>query len=150
MRSRTFRTLTEEVRDAMNPRSGKAARVRLCRIKDFLTDSDGKPYTSPMFYKHNAKQLAEAQREHFRKVKGSNNRERSRKQVARIHKKTANQRTDHHWKLAIDLCQKFDVLFFEDLNLDGMKRLWGKQVSDLAFGDFMVLKKTLTGYTLTQ
>ena len=90
-----------------------------------------------MFYKHNAKQLAEAQREHSRKVKGSNNKERSRKQVARIHKKTANQRADHHWKLAIDLCRSFDILFFEDLNLRGMKALFGKQVSDLAFGEFI-------------
>ena len=130
-------TLTEECREVKpEPKTGQAEGFDF-GIKDFLTGSDGKPYTSPMFYKHNAKQLAEAQREHSRKVKGSNNRERSRKQVARIHKKTANQRTDHHWKLAIDLCQKFDVLFFEDLNLDGMKRLWGKQVSDLAFGDFM-------------
>ena len=64
-------------------------------------------------------------------------RERERKNVARIHKKTENQRTDHHWKLAIDLCQKFDILFFEDLNLRGMKALFGKQVSDLAFGEFM-------------
>ena len=42
-----------------------------------------------------------------------------------------------YWKLAIDLCQKFDILFFEDLNLRGMKALFGKQVSDLAFGEFM-------------
>ncbi len=74
---------------------------------------------------------------HSRKVKGSHNRERERKKVARIHKKTENQRTDYQWKLAIALCQKFDILFFEDLNLDGMKRLWGKQVSDVGFGEFM-------------
>ena len=63
--------------------------------------------------------------------------ERQRKNVARIHKKTVNQRADHHWKLAIELCQQSDILFFEDLNLDGLKRLWGKQVSDLAFGEFL-------------
>ena len=130
-------TFTEDYSEVKyEPKTGKAEGFDF-GIKDFLTGSDGKPYTSPMFYKHNAKQLAEAQREHSRKVKGSNNRERSRKQVARIHKKTANQRADHHWKLAIDLCRSFDILFFEDLNLRGMKRLWGKQVSDLGFGDFM-------------
>ena len=90
-----------------------------------------------MFYRHNADTLAKAQQAHTRKVKGSNNRERERKNVARLHKKTANQRADHHWKLAIDLCRKFDILFFEDLNLRGMKRLWGKQVSDVAFGEFI-------------
>ena len=130
-------TLTEDYSEIKyEPKTGKAEGFDF-GIKDFLTGSDGKPYTSPMFYKHNAKQLAEAQREHSRKVKGSNNKERSRKQVARIHKKTANQRADHHWKLAIDLCRSFDILFFEDLNLRGMKALFGKQVSDLAFGEFM-------------
>ena len=110
-------------------------------IKDFLTGSDGKRYASQMFYKQNADKLATAQTQHSRKVKGSNNRERSRKVVARIHKKTANQRADHHWKLAIDLCRSFEIMFFEDLNLNGMKSLWGKQVSDLAFGEFILKLK---------
>ena len=130
-------TITEDYSEVIpEPKTGKAEGFDM-GIKDFLTGSDGKRYTSPMFYKQNAKQLAKAQREHSRKVKGSNNRERARKQGARIHKKTENQRTDHHWKLAIDLCRSSDILFFEDLNLEGMKRLWGKQVSDLAFGKFM-------------
>ena len=130
-------TLTEECHEVIpEPKTGKAEGFDM-GIKDFLTGSDGHRYTSPMFYKQSADKLAKAQKVHSRKVKGSNNRERARKNVARIHKKTENQRTDHHWKLAIDLCQKFDILFFEDLNLNGMKALWGKQISDLAFGEFM-------------
>ena len=130
-------TLTEDYSEVIpESKTGKAEGFDM-GIKDFLTGSDGQRYTSPMFYKRNAKQLAKAQREYSRKVKGSNNRERARKQVARIHKKTENQRIDHHWKLAIELCRKFDILFFEDLNLTGMKALWGRQVSDLAFGEFM-------------
>ena len=130
-------TLTEECSEVRpEPKTGKAEGFDM-GIKDFLTGSDGERYTSPMFYKQNANDLAKAQKAYSRKVKGSNNQERERKNVARIHKKTANQRTDHHWKLAIDLCRAFDIMFFEDLNLEGMKRLWGKQVSDLAFGEFM-------------
>ena len=130
-------TLTEDYSEVIpEPKTGKAEGFDM-GIKDFLTTSAGHRYTSPMFYKHNAKKLAKAQQVYSHKVKGSNNQERARKQVARIHKKTENQRTDHHWKLAIDLCRESDILFFEDLNLDGMKRLWGKQVSDLAFGEFM-------------
>ena len=130
-------TLTEDFSEVKyEPKTGKAEGFDF-GIKDFLTGSDGKRYTSPMFYEQNAKKLATAQRVYSRKVKGSNNRERERKNIARIHKKTVNQRTAHHWKLAIELCRKFDILFFEDLNLLGMKRLWGKQVSDLAFGDFI-------------
>ena len=130
-------TLTEACKEVKpEPKTGKAEGFDM-GIKDFLTGSDGHRYTSPLFYKQNADKLAKAQRGHSRKVKGSNNRERERKNVARIHKKTENQRTDHHWKLAIELCKKFDILFFEDLNLNGMKRFWGKQVSDLAFGEFL-------------
>ena len=129
-------TLTEDYSEVkIEPKTGKAEGFDF-GIKDFLTGSDGHRYTSPMFYKHNADKLAKAQQTYSRKVKGSNNRERERRNVARIHKKTANQRADHHWKLAIQLCRKFDILFFEDLNLRGMKALWGKQVSDLAFGEF--------------
>ena len=134
-------TLTEDYSEVIpEPKTGKAEGFDM-GIKDFLTTSDGQRYTSPMFYKQNANKLAKAQKVHSRKVKGSNNRERERKNVARIHKKTENQRTDHHWKLAIELCQKFDILFFEDLNIAGMKRLWGKQVSDLAFGEFIMKLK---------
>ena len=134
-------TLTEDFLEVKyEPKTGKAEGFDF-GIKDagksFLTGSDGHRYTSPMFYKQNANDLAKAQRVYSGKVKGSKNQERERKKIARIHKKTANQRTDHHWKFAIDLCRKFDILFFEDLNLRGMKALFGKQVSDLAFGEFL-------------
>ena len=129
-------TLTEDYSEVIpEPKTGKAEGFDM-GIKDFLIGSDGYRYIAPMFYKQNAKALAEAQKAHSHKVRGSHNQERSRKSIARIHKRTVNQRADHHWKLAIALCRKFDILFFEDLNLEGMKRLWGKQVSDLAFGEF--------------
>ncbi|BAY48176.1 IS605 family transposase OrfB [Scytonema sp. HK-05] len=41
------------------------------------------------------------------------------------------------WKLAHDLTNRFDVLCFETLNLKGMQRLWGRKISDLAFGEFL-------------
>ena len=130
-------TLTEDYSEViLEPKTGNAEGFDF-GIKDFLTGSDGKRYTSPMFYKQNANKLAKAQKAHSRKVRGSHNRERCRKDIARIHKKTANQRMDHHWKLAIELCRKSDIMFFENLNLAAMKRLWGKQVSDLAFGEFL-------------
>jgi putative transposase len=51
------------------------------------------------------------------------------------------------------LCDQFDVLCFEDLNLDGMKRLWGRKVSDLAFYQFIGTLKyvaTKRGKTVVQ
>ena len=42
------------------------------------------------------------------------------------------------------MTDKFDVLCFETLNLirvasrrEGMQRLWGRKISDLAFGEFL-------------
>ena len=131
-----YMTICEDFLEVVpEPKTGKAEGFDM-GIKDFLTGSDGKRYKSPMFYKQNAIRLANAQKELARKVKGSHKWDRCRHKVARIHKKMENQRKDHHWKLAIDLCRSYDILFFEDLNIEGMKRLWGKQVSDLAFSDF--------------
>jgi putative transposase len=54
-----------------------------------------------------------------------------------LYRHIANQRKDWQWKLATDLCRRFDLIATETLNLDGMKRLWGRKVSDLSFGQFV-------------
>ena len=118
------------------PKMGQAAGFDF-GLKTFLTCSDGKKYPSPQFYKKSAAKVAKANRALSRKKRGSKNRERARKHYARTHRKITRQREDHHWKLALHLVCLFDVCFFEDLNLKGMKRLWGKKISDLGFGEFM-------------
>jgi transposase len=49
------------------------------------------------------------------------------------------------WKLARELVTRFDTLAFETLNLDGMRRLWGRKVSDLGFGDFLLKVEWMAG-----
>ena len=107
-------------------------------LKTFLTCSDGTKYESPLFYKRSATDVVKASRALSKKKRGSNNREKARLNLARAHRKIQRQREDHHWKLALDLVRKFDICFFEDLNLKGMVRLWGRKISDLAFSDFML------------
>ena len=119
------------------PKTGDAAGFDF-GCKDFLTCSDGMKYQSPLFYKQSANAVKKANRELSRKVRGSNNRKRASRHFARTHRKIARQREDHHWKLALALVRKFDVCFFEDLNLKGMKHLWGRKISDLAFGEFVL------------
>ena len=106
-------------------------------LKTFLTTSDGIKYKSPLFYEQFQDRISEANRTLSRKKKGSNNRYRAKKELNRLYKKLTNCRSDHHWKLAIELVRKYGWCFFEDLNLNGMKKLWGKKVSDLAFGMFL-------------
>ena len=106
-------------------------------LKTFLTCSDGTSIESPQFFKQSLNAIKIANRHHSRKLKGSSNRERARKSLARAHENITNRRTDWFWKLAHDLTNRFDVLCFETLNLKGMKRLWGILVSDLALRDFL-------------
>ena len=61
--------------------------------------------------------------------------------MARIHRKINNQRLDFTFKLTKDLAERYDELYFEDLNMKGMQKLWGRKVSDLAFGDFLKIQE---------
>ena len=106
-------------------------------LKTFLSCSDSTEIQSPLFLKQSIKELKAASRNHSRKKKGSNNREKARKELVRVHKKVVNRRTDWFWKLAHELTDKFDFLYFETLNLKGMQRLWGRKITDLAFSEFL-------------
>jgi putative transposase len=106
-------------------------------LNTFLTVSDGSKIESPQFLKQSMNAIPEANRQHSKKRKGSANRERARLNLVRKHENISNRRCDWFWKLAHKLTNKFDVLCFETLNLKGMQRLWGRKISDLAFGEFL-------------
>lgn len=107
------------------------------RLKTFITCSDGSKIESPQFFKQSLNVIKKASSHHSKKLKGSSNRERARKNLVRKHEDIANTRRDLFWKLAHDLTNKFDLLCFETLNLKGMQRLWRRKISDLAFGEFL-------------
>ena len=123
--------VTDNVVSEASPKTGKAAGFDF-GIKTMFTSSDGTRHESPEFYKRGSQQIARANRAHSRKTRGSHNRERARKHLARTHRKVARQREDHHWKLAKHLVMTHDILVFETLTFEGMKRLWGRKVSDIA------------------
>jgi len=106
-------------------------------LKTFLTCSDGTKIESPQFFKQSLNAITKAARQHSKKLKGSSHRERARKNLVRKYEDISNRRCDWFWKLAHELTDKFDVLCFETLNLKGMQRLWGRKISDLAFGEFL-------------
>jgi putative transposase len=106
-------------------------------LKTFLTDHEGRAYHSPQFLKSELVEIARLNRELARKQKGSNNRKKAKWRLAKAHQRIANKRRDTHWKLAHQLCARFDVVCLETLNLDGMKRMWGRKVSDLGFAEFV-------------
>ncbi|MCA1992944.1 MAG: transposase [Coleofasciculus sp. S288] len=106
-------------------------------LKTFLTCSDGSKIKSPEFLKASLNDIRKASKHHSKKLNGSANRERARKNLVRQYENISNRRRDWFWKLAHELTNQFDVLCFETLNLKGMQRLWGRKVNDLALSDFL-------------
>ena len=131
----------ENVEDSEpKPKTGKSAGFDYGN-KTFLTSDEGTKIESPQFFKQSLKTLRSLNKALSRKVKGSNNYYRACRALARQHRKVARQREDWQWKLSDALCTEFDTLCFETLNLDGMKRLWGRKVSDHAFYQFIQILK---------
>ena len=106
-------------------------------LKRYLTGHNGHDIESPQFFKRSINVIKRANGNHSRKKKPSNNRARARLDLARQHRKIERQREDFHWKLAHQLTDIYDEIRLEDLNLKGMKALWGRKVSDLGFADFV-------------
>jgi putative transposase len=113
-------------------------------LRQFLTVYDGQsvhPIDAPLFFKQSLKLIKKLSKALSKKKNGSNNRRMAKRALAREHKRIADKRRDWFFKLAHELTDKYDCLFFEDLSLKGMKALWGRKVSDLAFGEFLSILK---------
>ena len=106
-------------------------------LKDFLTLSTGERIDSPQYLKRSLKEMSRLQRSLSRKQRGSNHRRQARRRVAKLHRKIADQRRDFHFKTARHLLDRYDTVAIEDLSLNGMKRLWGRKVSDLSWNGFV-------------
>ena len=107
----------------------------------FLTSSDGQEIESPLYYRQAMNDLRIAQRKMSSKMKGSNNWHKAKANVVRLYQTVVNRRRDWFFKLAHELTDTYDTLFFEDLSMKGMQRLWGRKISDLARSEFMGIVK---------
>src|SRR5205807_2370733 len=69
-------------------------------LKSMVITSDGHTYGNPKFFAKDEKKLAKAQRRHAKKKKGSQNRRKAQRKVARLHAKIAERRRDYQHKLS--------------------------------------------------
>ena len=92
-------------------------------INKLISLSDGSFIENPKFAtnKKVRRQLRIRQRRVNRKVKGSNNRKKAGKRVAKLHKKIADKRNDHQWKAANKVVNTAEAIVQEDLNVKAMK-----------------------------
>lgn len=90
-------------------------------IKKIVALASGASKPNPLIYKRYERRLAIRQRRISRKKKGSENRAKAGKKIARLHQKVRRVRDDFQWKLAKEIAASADVIGFENLNVKAMK-----------------------------
>ena len=110
-------------------------------LKTFLTCSDGTKIKCPQYLKQSLSKLRLLNKSLSRKTKYSNGWYRIKRAVARLHRKISRQRKDWQWQLATELCRMYDTVCFETLNIEGMRKFWGRKISDVAFCQFIEILK---------
>jgi putative transposase len=108
-------------------------------LKAFVMLSTGETVGNPQFFHKDEKKLAKAQRRHARKQKGSKNRAKARKKVARIHARIADRRRDFLHQLSTRLIRENQTICVESLtvkNLVKNHRL-AKAINDVGWTSFV-------------
>ena len=108
-------------------------------IKDLAICSDGTKFNNPRLTNKYASKLAKAQRKLAKKKKGSNNFNKQKRVVARIHEKIANSRKDFTQKMTTKLVNENQVIGIESLKVKNMvkNRKLSKHIHDANFGEIV-------------
>ena len=122
-------------------------------IKTLATLSDGKVIEAVKPLRSKLERLKRLQRWASRKIKGSSNRHKANRRVAKIHYEVRCLRKDVLDKLTTYLCDNYQVIVVEDLNVAGMLKnhCLALSISDCGFGEFrrqLEYKSVLHGNTL--
>ena len=131
-------TITVERNIKQYKRNKKKVGVDL-GIKDLAVLSDGKRYKNIRPYKSLQQRLAFLQKRYSKKEKDSNNKEKARVKVARLHERIANIRNNHLHQVTSKIVSENQTIVMEDLNVRGMlkNRKLAKSVADVSFYEFV-------------
>jgi putative transposase len=135
-----FVSLTVEMPDEMPEKRPAAIGVDV-GLNRLATLSTGEGYENQAFLRTALKKLRQANKRLHRRVKGSKNREKARRQVARLHYRITCLRDDVLHKLTTRLAECYGMVGIEDLNLKGLlkNRKLARSFSDAALGKLLDL-----------
>ena len=107
----------------------------------FATLSTGERIENPRFFKQDEEALKKARSQRDKAPKGSARRKQLSRRVNHIEQRIVNRRTDFAHKLSRQLVDKYQVIFFEDLEIkemmDGNWRSMNRSIADVAWGRLM-------------
>ncbi len=136
---RWFVSLTVEARDPpARPAENQGAVGVDLGLSALATLSTGEVVTGPKPHTALLGRLRRLSRSLSRKRKGSNNRNKARARLARLHARIGNIRGDALHKLTSDLARRFHTVGIEDLNVRGMmaNRHLARSIADMSFFEF--------------
>ncbi|GHO79300.1 transposase [Ktedonobacter sp. SOSP1-85] len=135
-----FVSLQVELPDAIPTKKPAAVGIDV-GLNRLATLSTGEGVENQAFLKTALKKLRQANKRLHRRKPGSKNREKARRQVARLHYRITSLRDDVLHKLTTKLANCYGSIGIEDLNLKGLlkNRRLSRSFSDAALGNLLSL-----------
>src|SRR5712691_7057332 len=138
-----FVSITVEIPDEQPDKKPAAIGID-AGLNRLATLSTGEKYENQAFLKTALKKLRQANKRLHRRKLGSKNREKARRQVARLHYRIACMREDVLHKMTTRLADCYGIIGVETLNLKGLlkNKHLSRSFSDAALGKLVTLLKS--------
>ena len=109
-------------------------------VKTFATLSDGTVIENPKFLNHSAKRMVQAQRKLELQTKGSPERDKAKKIVAKVHERVAFRRMDFAHQTSRQIANRYGRIFVEDITVNEMNshRCLNRSIRDAAWSQFFL------------